>query len=73
MSTLPAIGICLLGVMAGHIVAMKRSLGDRCVRLLALGAILLAAGLICNTWLPIHKKLWTDSFTLFISWPGWIV
>ena len=73
VSTLPAIGTCLLGVMAGHIVAMKRSLGDRCVRLLALGAILLAAGLICNTWLPIHKKLWTDSFTLFISWPGWIV
>ncbi len=29
--------------------------------------ILVAAGLICNQWLPINKKLWTDSFTLFMG------
>jgi predicted acyltransferase len=67
VSTLPAIATCLLGVIAGHIVALRRSLGDRCVRLFGLGAILLAAGLICNIWLPINKKLWTDSFTLFMA------
>jgi predicted acyltransferase len=67
VSTLPAIATCLLGVIAGHIVGSQRSLGERCVRLFALGAILLAAGLICNIWLPINKKLWTDSFTLFMA------
>ena len=67
VSTLPAIATCLLGLIAGHIVGMQKRLGDRCIRLLALGAVLLAAGLICNTWLPINKKLWTDSFTLFMA------
>jgi len=67
VSTLPAIATCLFGVLAGYIVALKRSLGERCLRMLGLGAVLLAAGLICNTWLPINKKLWTDSFTLFMA------
>ena len=67
VSTLPAIATCLLGVIAGHMVASQRSLGERCLRMLGLGAILLAAGLICNIWLPINKKLWTDSFTLFMA------
>jgi predicted acyltransferase len=67
VSTLPAVATCLLGVLAGHIVSARRVLGERCLRLLGLGAILLAAGLICNIWLPINKKLWTDSFTLFMA------
>jgi predicted acyltransferase len=25
------------------------------------------AGLVCNQWLPINKKLWTDSFCLFMA------
>lgn len=67
VSTLPAIASCLLGLIAGQIVGLRRSLGERCMRLLGLGAILLAAGLVCNLWLPINKKLWTDSFTLFMA------
>jgi predicted acyltransferase len=67
VSTLPAIATCLLGVLAGHVVALRRSLGERCLRLLGIGVVLLAAGLICNLWLPINKKLWTDSFTLFMG------
>jgi hypothetical protein len=42
VSTLPAIATCLLGIIAGHIVALRRSLGERCVRLFGLGAILAA-------------------------------
>ena len=67
VSTLPAIATCLLGIVAGHIVGARRSLGGRSLQLLGLGAILLAAGLVCNIWLPINKKLWTDSFTLFMA------
>jgi predicted acyltransferase len=67
VSTLPAIATCLLGVLAGHIVGLQRSIRERSLRLLGFGAVLLAAGLICNVWLPINKKLWTDSFTLFMA------
>ena len=31
------------------------------------GILLTAAGLICNHWLPINKKLWTSSFSLFMA------
>jgi len=67
VSTLPAIATCLLGVLAGRIVAQQRSIRERSLRLAGIGAILLAAGLIVNLWLPINKKLWTDSFTLFMG------
>ena len=29
--------------------------------------------MICNTWLPINKHLWTDSFTLFMAGLDFIV
>jgi len=67
VSTLPAIATCLLGVLAGRIAGLRRGLGERCLRLLGWGMVLVAAGLVCNTWLPINKKLWTDSFTLFMG------
>ena len=73
VSTLPAIATCLLGLVAGYILGLRRSLGGRCLRLLGLGVILLSAGLICNTWLPINKKLWTDSFTLFMAGLDFVV
>jgi predicted acyltransferase len=67
VSTLPAIATCLLGLVAGYIVGSQRTLGERCVRLIGLGVVLLTAGMVCNIWLPINKKLWTDSFTLFMA------
>jgi predicted acyltransferase len=67
VSTLPSIATCLLGLLAGQLLALKKSLGDRCLRLLGYGAILIAAGLVCNTWLPINKNLWTDSYTFFMG------
>ncbi len=67
VSTLPAIATVLFGIMAGHILRLELTLSRRTVRLLALGGILIAAGLVCNTWLPINKKLWTSSFALFMA------
>ena len=29
--------------------------------------LLLALGLICDTWMPINKKLWTTSFSIFMA------
>jgi predicted acyltransferase len=67
VSTIPAIATVLLGIMAGHILRMERSLNDRVKWLLAIGVLLVAAGQICNIWLPINKKIWTDSFALFMA------
>jgi predicted acyltransferase len=67
ISTLPAIGTCLLGVLAGHILKTSWHLNDRTQRLLLIGAGLAASGLMLDTWMPINKKLWTPSFTLFMA------
>src|ERR1051326_1931880 len=56
VSTLPAIATVLLGIMAGHILRLQKSLSDRTQWLLAWGVCLLGAGLICNSWMPINKK-----------------
>jgi len=67
LSTLPAIATVLLGIVAGHILRLKRELSERTTWLYLAGSVLLTLGLICNTWLPINKKLWTSSFTLFMG------
>jgi predicted acyltransferase len=67
VSTLPAIATTLFGIMAGHILRIRRDLAERTTWLFLAGNLLLAAGVICNAWLPINKKLWTSSFTLFMA------
>src|SRR5579884_589367 len=67
VSTLPAIATALFGVMAEHILRLQRSLAERTTWLFVTGNLLIAAGLIVNVWLPINKKLWTDSFSLFMA------
>ena len=52
---------------------MKRDLQTRTVRLLVVGIALLAAGLVCDVWLPINKKLWTSSFALFMAGLDFVV
>jgi predicted acyltransferase len=73
VSTLPAIATTLLGIMAGHILRLRRTLAERTTWLFLTGSLLLAAGMICNTWLPINKHLWTDSFALFMAGLDFIV
>lgn len=67
VSTLPAIATALLGVMAGHLLRLRREFPERTVWFFVVGNALIAAGLICDMWLPINKKLWTTSFALFMA------
>jgi predicted acyltransferase len=67
ISTLPAIATALFGILAGHVLRLKKSLPERTTILFLAGNILIALGLICDTWLPINKKLWTSSFALFMA------
>jgi predicted acyltransferase len=67
ISTLPAIATALFGVLAGQLLRIKRDLPERVAWMFLAGNLLLAAGLISNVWMPINKKLWTDSFSVFMA------
>ena len=63
----------MFGIMAGHILKLKRDLSERTTWLYLTGSILIALGLICDIWLPINKKLWTSSFTLFMAGMDFVI
>jgi predicted acyltransferase len=67
LSTLPAIATTLFGVLAGHIVRLRRDLAERACWIFASGAVLLFAGLIMSAWLPINKSIWTSSYAVFMA------
>jgi predicted acyltransferase len=67
VSTLPALATALFGVLAGHIIRLRRDLAERTTWMFLAGNLLLTLGLICDHWLPINKKLWTSSFSLFMA------
>ena len=67
LSTLPAIGTCLLGVLAGRWLAARETLADRLNGLFAAGALGAMAGLMWNWVFPINKNLWTSSYVLFTA------
>jgi predicted acyltransferase len=73
VSTLPSIVTTLLGIMAGHLLRLKRTLAEKTVSLFLTGNLLIAAGLVCNIWLPINKHLWTSSFSLYMAGLDFVV
>jgi len=73
VSTIPAIATTLFGIMAGHILRMRRQLAERTTWLLVIGNVLIAMGLIAAIWLPINKKLWTSSYAVFMAGLDFVV
>jgi predicted acyltransferase len=66
LSTLPAIGTCLLGVFAGLLLNNPRvEARHKSLWLIGAGVTLIVAGLVWNLQFPINKYLWTSSFVLF--------
>ena len=70
LSTIPAIGTAILGVLAGRWIAADRPLADRIAGLFAVGAIVMVTGLVWNWVFPINKNLWTSSYVLFTGGMG---
>ena len=65
LSTLPAIGSCLLGVLAGLLLADPRLHGvQKSLLLIAAGIPLIVAGHLWGLTFPIIKVIWTSSFVL---------
>jgi predicted acyltransferase len=65
LSTVPAIGTTLLGVIAGWWMHETDSPRHRIRGLLLAGLAGIAFGLLWNAVFPINKNLWTSSYVLF--------
>jgi predicted acyltransferase len=65
LSTLPAIGTCLLGVFAGMLLKSERfAPQQKSLWLMGAGIVLVAAGHLWGLQFPVIKSLWTSSFVL---------
>lgn len=71
VSTLPAIGSVLLGVLVGLRLRSDRSPAERGVSILAWGVAVTCIGVVLSWWLmPLNKQIWTPSFTVFTAGLG---
>jgi predicted acyltransferase len=67
LSTIPAIGTVILGVLAGRWIGAPRPLIDRIAGLFAAGCLAATVGMIWNWSFPINKSLWTSSYVVFTA------
>ncbi len=70
VSTLPALGNLLLGVLAGRWIEQPLAKAEKTVWLLIAGLACLWLGTVLDaTFMPINKSLWTVSYAIFMN--GW--
>lgn len=67
LSTVPAAGTTLAGMLAGHWLRISIDPRRASAGLAAAGALATAAGLVWDVWFPINKPLWTSSYALFTA------
>lgn len=65
LSTIPAIGTTLIGVLTGDWLRSKANKNTKFLRMTGVGVLAVVFGLIWDRWFPINKNLWTSSFVLF--------
>lgn len=70
LSTLPAVGSCLIGVLCGLVLKDERLTAQgKSFVLIGAGVVMLAAGYLWSLQFPLIKALWTSSFVLVAA--GW--
>ena len=69
LSTIPAIGTALMGVLTGHLLRSKLTREEKTAWMFVAGNFLLLLGAILDMWFPINKALWTSSYVIFMA--GW--
>jgi predicted acyltransferase len=65
LSTIPAIGTTLLGLLTGKLLKLPKKDKDKVIWMFLLGNLGLVSGLIVDVWFPINKGLWSSSYVLF--------
>lgn len=64
LSTLPAIGTALCGVLTGEWLRAPRSRQEKVMGMCGIGTAAMIAGQLWSFWFPLNKKLWTSSYVL---------
>lgn len=65
LSTLPAIGSCLIGVMAGLLLKRERMMPQtKSLWLFGVGVLMVGVGYLWGLQFPVIKAIWTSSFVL---------
>lgn len=67
LSTIPAVGTVLSGVLAGHWLRSGRQPLEKLAGMFIAGNVLMVLGLVWNWFFPINKPIWTSSYVLFTS------
>ncbi|MHB1674737.1 MAG: acyltransferase family protein [Acidobacteriaceae bacterium] len=67
LSTIPALGTTLLGMLTAMWLRSKRSAASKAWGMLAAGVLGILLGLLWGRWFPINKNLWSSSFVLFAA------
>ena len=69
LSTLPAFGTTLLGLLTGLWLRTRKPLAAKALGLAAGALACLATGYLWSIWFPLNKNLWTSSYVLVAA--GW--
>jgi predicted acyltransferase len=67
LSTLPAVGTVLLGLLTGHWLQSARGQGDKVIGLFFAANVALVLAAWMSLTLPINKKIWTSSYVLLTA------
>jgi len=67
LSTAPAVGTAMLGILTGRWLAEPKSIEERLNALFSAGAIGMMTGLMWNWAFPINKGIWTSSYVVFCA------
>lgn len=71
VSTIPATATILFGVITGHWIRDRDTTdGQKLNRLFVAACWITVAGLVLSIWMPINKRLWTSSYTVFTAGMG---
>ena len=65
LSTIPAIGTALIGVLTGYWLKSKNDKITKTVWMFVYGIALLTLGYIWDFWFPLNKSLWTSSYVVY--------
>jgi len=64
LSTLPAIGTGIIGLLTGGWLRSNRTISEKAAGFFTAGCLTLLAGLVWDSSFPINKALWTSSYVL---------
>jgi predicted acyltransferase len=70
ISTLPAIGTFLFGIIAGDYLRLSKTTSEEKTSwFFVTGCVFLVVSVVLDMWIPINKRLWTPSYVLMMA--GW--